>query len=56
MEDDINCITLVLLFLANFQIINPDIMTNKLYVDYKQLLEKKNYMIPFEYELIKIEK
>lgn len=57
MEDNINCITLVLLFFRDLGLIDASKFDmNQLYVDYQVLLNKEIYNIPFEYQLNRINK
>ena len=56
MEDNINCMTFVLLFLHELKLSAENLFKKyPLFADYRILLDKKIYSIPFEYDLWKLE-
>jgi hypothetical protein len=55
MEDNINCITFVSLFLKELKLIHGKyINSNTIYLDYKYFLNKENYINDFNYDIYKI--
>ena len=53
MENDINCIVLVLLFLKEHGLLKHEEITKRLYVVYLYILDNANYTIDFDYTIVK---
>lgn len=57
MENNINCITLVLLFLKKLNLVkDTNIYPYQMYIDYHFLLDYKNYTKKINYDIVKIQK
>lgn len=54
MEKNVNCDTLVLLFLEYFGLIHKDISQHLLFLPYNYLLKAKNYTVDFQYTIYKL--
>lgn len=53
MENDINCIVLLLLFLKEHGLLKHEEITKRLYVEYPYILDNANYTIDFDYSIVK---
>jgi hypothetical protein len=53
MENDINCIVFLLLFLKEHGLLKHEDVTKRLYVEYPYILDKDNYTVDFDYRIVK---
>jgi hypothetical protein len=54
MENDINCIVFLLVFLKEHGLLKHEEITKRLYVEYPYILDNANYTIDFDYTILKI--